>query len=309
MHNQGESMRYHDVHRRCIWVLILLMAHLAKTGIANADAASKTSPAKMKLGVLERRLTQLRPLFEYSNGKWQAIEGDSQWDFDIVPQDCRIVSEGKAVAQLKELLSNDPVRNSCKCADDLINTLILDWTQPLPPGLLKADALSHPLPVVCGDIKGPAEEWSRANKVSEALRMAVAAAFLRLEPQIHVCQQDPKILMGADPNQRELDIKLKPQDLVIHTMKSKQGAILAEVSPKYYEMCGKPSVFTGRWLFLSSAGQTVDLGHNLKLESYADFNGDSITDFLFSIYADGADGYVVLDGKTLKKSVNNYYYK
>jgi hypothetical protein len=309
MRNKGESMGNHYMHGKNIWTVILLMAFFVMTSISNSEAPANPSPAKMQLGVLERRLTQLRPLFEYADGKWKEVIGDSQWDFAIVPKNCIIISDGKAIAQLKDILSNYPVRSTCECAAELKNTLILDWNQKLPSILLKADVLDHPLPVVCGTITNSTEGWSRVIHLSEAERMAVTSAFLKIEPTIHVCQQDPKIVMGADPNQRELDIHLQPKDLNISALKSKRENILAEVSPKYHEMCGKPDVFTGRWLFLGSMGQAIDLGYNLMFESYGDFNGDHITDFLFSIYNDGDDGYVVFDGKTLTKSINEYYYQ
>jgi hypothetical protein len=286
--------------------LIVLLMFILMTRLSNSQA--QPSPTKMRLGALERRLTQLRPLFEYVDGKWKKIIGDSQWDFSIVPRNCAIVSDGKAIAQLKDIQTNYPLRSTCESAE-LKNTIIMDWKKKLPSSLLKADILDHPLPVVCETFTNSTEEWSRVIKLSDLERTAVTSAFLKIEPTIHVCQQDPKIMMGADPNQRELDIHLQPKDLDVSALKSKQGNILAEVTPKYYEMCGKPSVFTGRWLFLGSTGEATDLGYNLKLESFGDFNGDIVTDFLFSIFTDGNDGYAVFDGKTLTKYTNEYFYQ
>jgi hypothetical protein len=294
------------MHGKNMTALILL---IVMTRISSSEAPAAPPRAKMQLGVLERRLTQLRPLFEYADGKWKKIIGDSRWDFSIVPRNCAIVSDGKAVAQLDDLLSKyHPVRSTCECAE-LKNTLTLAWKEKLPPSLLKADILDHPLPVVCGPITNSNEGWSRVISLSEPERNAATSAFLKIEPVIHVCQQDSKIMMGADPNQRELDIHLQPKDLDVSALKSKQGHILVEVTPKYHEMCGKPEVFTGRWLFLDSTRQATDLGYNLKLESYGDFNGDLVTDFIFSIYTDGNSGYVIFDGKTLTKSTNEYFYE
>jgi hypothetical protein len=281
-----------------------MLAVMSKT-----EAPAQPPIKRMQLGVLERRLTLLRPLFEYVDGKWKKIIGDSQWGFDIVPKNCTIISDGKALAQLREVISDYyPVRSDCN-SGPFKNTFILAWKKKLPSSLLRAEMLDHALPVVGGTVADSIEGWVRVNELPNSDRTAVTSAFLRIEPSIHVCQQDPKIMMGADPNQRELDIHLQPKDLLVSALRSKQGYILVEVTPKYQEMCGKPEVFTGRWLFLPLTGKAIDLGYNLKLESYGDFNGDAATDFLFSIFADGNDGYVIFDGKTMTKSVNKYFYE
>ncbi len=296
------------MHGKNLTALILLVMFFVIASSPNSEAPAQQSQAKMRLGVLERRLTQLRPLFEYADGQWKKIRGDSQWNFAIVPRNCAIVSDGKAIAQLEDIQSNYAVRSACESAE-LKNTLILDWEKKLPSSLLRADILDHPLPVVCGVIADSTEGWSRVISLSEPEHTAVASAFLKIEPAIHVCQQNPKIMMGADPNQRILDIHLQPNDLGVSALKSNLGNILAEVTPKYQEMCGKPDVFTGRWFFLDSKGQATDLGYNLKLESFGDFNGDLVADFLFSIFTDGLDGYVIFDGKTLTKYTNDYFYQ
>jgi hypothetical protein len=294
--------------RKYITALVVLVMFIVMTKMSNSQTQPQSSPEKMQLGVLERRLTQLRPLFGYADGKWKKIIGDSQWDFSIVPRNCTIVSDGKALAQLKDIQTNYPLRSACESAE-LKNTIIMDWKKKLPSGLLKADILDRPLPVVCGTFANSTEGWLQVISLSESERTAVTSAFLKIKPAIHVCQQDPKIMMGADPNQRIMDIHLQPNDLYVSALKSKQGNILAEVTPKYQEMCGKPRVFTGRWLFLDSTGQATDLGYNLKLDNYGDFNGDLVTDFIFSIFTDGNDGYVIFDGKTLTKSTNAYFYQ
>lgn len=269
---------------------------------------SLVAPARtMQLGVLERRATQLRPLFEYSDGRWKPIALDSEWDSRLVPKDCRVYFRGKVLATLEELNASVMSRNRETDSENK-NTLTLTTHQPLPKSFLQAEVLSQPLAVGCGKGK-PKADWKRVSGFTARERKLLEEAFLKVEPSLHICLQDPKIMMGADPNEKTTDIVLKLGDFTSAGMRSDRGELLAEVTPKYKEMCGKPLVYTGRWFYIGAAGKAVDLYYDLKLEDFGDYNGDSVTDFLFSIFEDGNNGYSVFDGKSLTKATNQYFYQ
>lgn len=252
------------------------------------------------LGTLERRLTQLRPVFDFTDGKGRRTTLPPVGDV----YRCEIGHRGKAVGTFRDVTNSVPARVGNK-EGDCHAPLTFLTDRPLPKFYL--DKLTSPMPVVCGGKISDPAGWKEVKNFSAADAEALRAAFLKVEPMLHVCQQDPKKVMGEDPNQKELDIKLKPADLTPRGFRSAGGDLLAELTPKYVEMCEKPPNFTGRWFYLPKGKPAVDLGYDMKFVDYGDFNDDKNTDFLFSIFADGSEGYVFFDGKSATKLTFDYF--